>query len=204
MEKNKLTTCKVCGAEIAKSAETCPNCGAKIKKKHPVAAAIVGVLMFFVVIGIVASSLGGGSTSGDQPEKTEFGVGETATLNGISVTLAEAKVTKSINMIKAGDGQRFIICKFEVENQSNRDISLSTLLSTEAYCDDYSTSISYMGVGALYLIGENTLDGTVASGKKLSGCAVYEIPKDWKEFEVRVEPDFWSNRDITFIAKNEG
>ena len=67
MEKSKLTTCKVCGAEIAKSSETCPNCGAKIKKKHPVAAAIVGVLMFFVVIGIVASSLGGGSTSGDQP-----------------------------------------------------------------------------------------------------------------------------------------
>lgn len=33
MEKNnKMTTCRYCGAEIAKSAKTCPHCGGKNKK----------------------------------------------------------------------------------------------------------------------------------------------------------------------------
>ena len=31
MNKN-MTTCKACGQEIAKSAKTCPHCGAKNKK----------------------------------------------------------------------------------------------------------------------------------------------------------------------------
>lgn len=32
MAKGKMTTCKTCGAEIAKSAKSCPHCGAKNKK----------------------------------------------------------------------------------------------------------------------------------------------------------------------------
>lgn len=32
MANNKLTTCKVCGAEMSKNAKTCPSCGAKNKK----------------------------------------------------------------------------------------------------------------------------------------------------------------------------
>ena len=36
MEKTKLTTCKACGEQVAKTAKTCPHCGAKIKKSHPV------------------------------------------------------------------------------------------------------------------------------------------------------------------------
>lgn len=42
---DKMTTCKVCGASIAKSATTCPQCGAKQKKRHPV----LGIQMFNVL-----------------------------------------------------------------------------------------------------------------------------------------------------------
>ena len=40
---DKMTTCKVCGASIAKSATTCPQCGAKQKKRHPVLGIIIAI-----------------------------------------------------------------------------------------------------------------------------------------------------------------
>lgn len=47
----KLINCKVCGAEIAKSAKTCPKCGAK-QKKHTLLI-VASVLFCFFIIGQV-------------------------------------------------------------------------------------------------------------------------------------------------------
>lgn len=40
----------------------------------------------------------------------------------------------------------------------------------------------------------------IAAGKKMTGIVGYEVPKDWKEIEIRFTPDFWSGNEITFIA----
>ena len=53
-----MTTCKACGAEIAKSAKSCPHCGAK-NKKPPVILIAIAVI---ILIGII-SSIGGGNSS---------------------------------------------------------------------------------------------------------------------------------------------
>ena len=50
---NKMTNCKTCGAEIAKSAKVCPNCGAKNPKKK-----LKKLIVFLVIIGIVFGSFG--------------------------------------------------------------------------------------------------------------------------------------------------
>lgn len=44
---NKMTTCKVCQKEVAKSAVQCPHCGAKLHM-HPV----IGCLLWFIIIGL--------------------------------------------------------------------------------------------------------------------------------------------------------
>ena len=69
---NKLTNCTSCGAEIATSAKTCPQCGAKVK--HPV----TKKWWFWVLIVIVAAGIIGGASSGSgnggdtkQPSDTE-------------------------------------------------------------------------------------------------------------------------------------
>lgn len=49
---------------------------------------------------------------------------------------------------------------------------------------------------------KNQLDGTVAPGKKMNGVIGYEVPADWKELEINFTPDFWSNKDISFVAKH--
>ena len=57
---SKMTTCKICSKEIAKSAKSCPHCGAKLKmgfvKK-------IGI-GFLVLIGIgVVGSMGSDNDS---------------------------------------------------------------------------------------------------------------------------------------------
>lgn len=60
--KKKLTTCKACGEEIAKSAKSCPKCGAKNKK--PIFKKWWFWLIVVIIIGSVAS---GGSDTEAEP-----------------------------------------------------------------------------------------------------------------------------------------
>ena len=55
----KMTTCKACGQEIAKSAKACPHCGAKNKKP------IFKKWWFWAIVVILIASLG---TSGGDAE----------------------------------------------------------------------------------------------------------------------------------------
>ena len=66
----KLVTCRHCGAEIASSAKTCPQCGGKNRKpfyKNPLLIALV-----VIVIIVAAATSGGDKKSGgsDTPNET--------------------------------------------------------------------------------------------------------------------------------------
>lgn len=66
--KEKLTTCDSCGAEIATSAKTCPQCGAKVKRP------ITKKWWFWVVVVVIIAAIVGGtsgSKSGDKPALDE-------------------------------------------------------------------------------------------------------------------------------------
>ena len=212
MNKN-MTTCKVCGQEIAKNAKTCPQCGAKNKKKHPI---LIGIIVFFILIAIIASA-----GSDDEPnkventdtnkvetsvdakdevaeKKNEFYVGETAELKGVSVTLVNVTESTGSAYNTPTDGNVFVLCEFEIENNFDKEITVSSMMSFEAYCDDYACSYS---ITALMEKGnKNQLDGTVAAGKKFNGVIGYEVPTDWSELEIRFTPNFWSGKDIIFVA----
>lgn len=218
MKNSKLKNCKVCGAEAAKSAKVCPHCGAKLKKGHPI---LIGILLFVVLIAIIGSS-----GDDDEPKKVEtstptqnvettptqteqepkaesksvFYVGETAELKGVSVTLVSITESTGSAYNVPTDGNVFVLCEFEIANNSDKEITVSSMMSFEAYCDDYTCTFS---LGALMEKGnKNQLDGTVAAGKKFNGVVGYEVPTDWQELEIVFTPDFWSGKDITFIAAN--
>ena len=208
---SKMTTCKACSHEIAKSAKTCPHCGAKVKKKHPI---LVGLVVLFVLIGVMGSAddsdepkivenTGSGSTEAHvetkAPEKAEFYVGETAELKGVSVAFVAVTENTGSAFNQPTDGNVFVLCEFEIANNSDQEINVSSMMSFEAYCDDYTCTFS---LAALMEKGnKNQLDGTVAPGKKFNGVIGYEVPADWSELEVRFTPDFWSGKDIVFVAE---
>lgn len=58
---NKMTICKTCSKEVAKSAKVCPNCGAKLKGgKLKIA---LGIIAGFIVLITIASACGNKSSN---------------------------------------------------------------------------------------------------------------------------------------------
>ena len=212
----KMTKCKSCGAEIAKSAKTCPQCGAK--QKHTLKT-VAFVLLVIFLIGVFASIFGDssdpelvqssaqGTESGrsdnektDTETKTVFNVGETAALNDVHVTLVNVSENNGGNYMTPTDGNVFVVCEFEIENNSDTDIAVSSIMSFEAYVDDYSTS---MNLSAMLSTNQKQLDGSVAAGKKMNGVIGYEAPSGWSTIEVKFTPDFWSGKDIAFTYSKQ-
>lgn len=212
----KLINCKVCGEEIAKGAKTCPKCGAKRKNSKGL---IIGVIILCLIVIIAVSS------NNDEPKKVSnnsqtteqvdnnskeeektgendsnvFCVGEAAEMNNIIVSLNDVTESYGSDYNKPSDGNVFVICEFEITNNSDKEISVSSMLSFEAYCDDYLCNYSLSAL--LEKENKNQLDGTVAAGKKFNGVVGYEVPSDWKNMEIHFTPDFWSNKDFIFVAE---
>ena len=100
--REKITNCKACGQQIAKSAKKCPHCGAKNKKGIPV---WLGIVVAIVLIAIIAA------TSNDEPKK----VGDVATPTTSNTETKEpaktekAKRQASTNAIKEINNNFFFI-----------------------------------------------------------------------------------------------
>lgn len=129
-----------------------------------------------------------------------FGVGETAELNGVQVSLLSATQSNGSQFAKPDDGNVFMILEFEIVNNSDKDISISSIVNFEAYCDDYSVNQDFTATLAPEAEGKNQLDGSVAAGKKMKGIISYQIPADFSKFEITVSPDFWSGKGIDFVV----
>lgn len=202
----KLVKCKACGEEIAKSAKTCPHCGAKNKK--PTA---LGIVLIVIGILVVIGAIGGNS---DKPQKVDegtnisevpsstpgneiFSVGDKVALGDIVVTLVSVTENNGGNYMTPSDGKVFVVCEFDIENNSSSDIAVSSMLSFDAYIDDYATSLN---LSAMLSTNQSQLDGTIAAGKKMNGVVGYEADPDWTEIEIRFTPDFWSGNEIIFSA----
>ena len=144
----------------------------------------------------------GGSTNTTESEKeTVFGVGDTVELNDVEVTLVGIHQSEGSAYNKPETGNVFVLCEFNIVNNSDEELNVSTMLNFDAYCDDYSCSLS---IGALLeKEDKEQLDGTVAAGKKMNGVVGYEVPADWTEFEIRYTPDAFGGKEIVFIATND-
>ncbi len=211
----KMVNCKACGKEIAKSAKVCPYCGAK-RKKH----VVLGIVLLFIGLILIVAAFSGGDEqpkkvengtekdgiNSNQPESNEneqsgskeptvFGIGESAELNDVIVTLVNVTENNGANYVTPADGNVFVVCEFEIQNNSKNDLAVSSLMSFEAYIDDYSTNIS---LSALTSSDKSQLDGAIAPGKKMNGIVGYEAASDWKTIEIRFKSNVWSNKEYLF------
>ena len=131
----------------------------------------------------------------NEDEQTEFGIGEKVEYKDVHYTLIDVKEHTGSEYLNPSDGMVYLNCEFLIENESNEDASISSLLSFEAYADDYDVDQSFSAV-----IGDKGLDGTIASGKKMQGSIGYEVSKDWKVVEIHLTPDLFSETKIIFKA----
>ncbi len=143
---------------------------------------------------------GGEASESEAEEKSEYGVGETATVNDVDITLVGAVESAGDDFFTPAEGNKFEILKFEIANNSDEEVAVSSIMCFEAYCDDYSIDVSYDGELAPEAEGKSTLDGTVAAGKKMNGIIAYEVPADFERLEVDVNLDVWSDEAIKFVV----
>ena len=126
-----------------------------------------------------------------------FTVGTSAEYKDVIVTLTEVTESKGSEFNTPEDGKVYVLANFTFENNSDKDLSISSMLSFDTYVDGFSTTIS---LGAIIEKGSNEqLDGTIAPGKKMKGIVGYEVPSDYKELEINVKLDLLSSKDIKFV-----
>lgn len=129
-------------------------------------------------------------------EKSSFGIGETAELNDIQVTMLDYYESQGSEYNKPTEGYEFVMAEFEIVNNSDKELHVSSVMSFEGYADDYALNYSFSA--ALAKDGANQLDGTVAPGKKMNGVIGYEVPTDWKNIEIHFTDNVWSSSKFKF------
>lgn len=140
------------------------------------------------------------SESSDQTEdleQTSFGVGETAEMNDIQVTLIGYEESSGSEYNAPSEGNVFMLINFEIANNSDTELNISSMMNFEAYADDYALNYSLNAL--LENDSANQLDGTIAAGKKMNGVIGYEVPADWSEMEIHFTDNVWSDGEFVFV-----
>lgn len=194
-EINETKLCKYCKTWIPKGAKVCPNCrkkqGGKLKW-----------IIIAVVVVLVLFAIASGGDGNNQPQKeTFFKVGETAELNNVRVTMTDYSESNGSQFNKPAEGNVFVTVEFEIENNTDKELTISSILSFDAYADDYALEYSLPAMTSATMednSNANQLDGSIAAGKKMKGVVAYEAPSDWKKIEIHFTDDVWSNNKFKF------
>lgn len=196
----KLINCKSCGNEIASSAKACPKCGAKNFKPF-----YKKIWFWVLVVIIIAAIAGSGSNkpklvSEDKPivtkeeksNKTEvFNIGDTIELDKFKITVNEVKTTNGSDFIKPQEGNEFLYVDATVENISDKEQTVSSVLMFKVVDKD--------GRAMKQTIVENAngqLDGTIGPGRKMTGEYVVEVPKDATGLELQFDSSLGGNQVV--------
>lgn len=213
MAKSKLTACKACGAEIAKSAKSCPHCGAKNKKP------IFKRWWFWVVVMLlliaIGSSGGGDSneensvqkttagksdsnvTSGPkEPAKTEYYVGDIIEDGNTKIVfMSSGDYAEDNTFMQPAEGKKYIYLQFAFENISKTTDTSVSIYSFTCYADGYAAD--------MYYGGEDSLSSTLSAGRGTTGYIYFEVPENAEKIEVEYETNVFTEKKIKFIYEGE-
>lgn len=134
----------------------------------------------------------------EQKDET-FGLNETAAFKDLKFTATEIKESDGKGFFTPEEGNVFVGVKFTIENISDEEQSVSSLLLFNAYADDVKCDYSF---NAACAFDDGTLDGSVSAGKKLVGWYAIEIPSDWTSIELEVQSSWLSNNSAKFVFTN--
>ncbi|MBR5342815.1 MAG: DUF4352 domain-containing protein [Oscillospiraceae bacterium] len=223
MSNSKMTVCKHCGAEIAKSAKVCPQCGGKNKKP-------IFLRWWFIalVVIIIIGAVGGGGKSGSSEAKQIGTVSQTSTSSQESGTKESASKEESrtktneptpapksvynvgdilldgdIKIVYMASGDYLSDNQFLQPKEGYKYIFLEFAFINNGKSD---TSISFYSFEAyadgynveMFYGADDDLSATLSSGRSTVGKVFFEVPTDAKEIEIEYEPNIFLDRKIKF------
>ena len=222
-QKKDTKICKHCQSEIPKKAKVCPVC--RKKQGVGCLPIVIGVIVIFILLAVIGGggnddkpslaengsneistgneatestedSGADDTTESETEQKATFGIGETAEMNDIQVTMLNYTESNGSEYNKPTDGNVFVLVEFEIANNSDSDLTVSSMASFEAYADDYALNYSLSAI--IEAESGSQLDGTIAPGKKMKGEIGYEVPADWSNLEIHFTDNIWSSSDFVF------
>lgn len=125
-----------------------------------------------------------------------FGLNDTAAFKTLKFTATEIKESSGKSFFTPEEGNVFVGVKFTIENISDEEQAVSSLLLFEGYVDDVKCDYSFSAVSAF---DGGTLDGSLAAGKKLVGWYALEVPENWSSIELDVQSNWLSNSSAKFV-----
>lgn len=135
-------------------------------------------------------------TGGDD---TSYALGDTATLNDISIQVTDYEESKGDEWASPQEGNVFVFVNLTITNQAEKDITVSSMASFESYCNEIKLDYS---VNAFTALAANTdrqqMDGSIAPGSSLSGYLCLEVPTDWMNLEIHYTDQVWKDEGVVF------
>ncbi len=150
-------------------------------------------------LGNITGNGSGASQGNNTPKEESFGLMETAVFKTLKFTATEIKESYGTTFFEPSSGKVFVGIKFTIQNISDEDQVISSLLLFEAYADDVKCSESFTAAAAF---GSEMLDGTIAPGKKMVGWYALEVPENWTSIELHVQSNILSGNSAKFIFTN--
>lgn len=154
------------------------------------------VILCFSFVACVADDEPTKEQSAGQSSTENYGMNETAVFKDLKFTATELKESSGTDFFTPEEGNIFVGIKFTIENISDQEQSISTLLLFEGYADDVKCDYSF---DAACVFDEGTLDGTLAAGKKLVGWYALEVPENWSNIELQVQSSWLSANSAKFV-----
>lgn len=209
---DKMKTCKACGAEIASSAKSCPNCGAKNKKPFYKAVWFWAIIVIAVLIIAMAFGdseepntdpiNGGSGDSGNvsqSKENKEYLPGDVFSDGNMKVEYVSSSIdyTDISRYADVPDGYKVVAATFNFENVTDTDWYVSDY-DFQCYADDVSCESFYSISDSGYFgFSEN-----LSSGKKaLNKSVYYTVPSNAENIIIEYEPNFITEEKIIFVIK---
>ena len=162
--------------------------------------AVVMLFCFCACTDTPAKESGTGSVASNNKKDETFGLNDTAAFKTLKFTATELKETEGTDFFTPEEGNVFVGVKFTIENVSEEEQTISSLLLFEAYADDVKCDYSF---NAACAFSDGTLDGSISPGKKLVGWYALEVPENWNSIELGVQANFLSNSSAKFVFENK-
>lgn len=129
----------------------------------------------------------------------EHAKGETVQVGEVKSTLKDVAEIQGTGKEQPASGKVFLQCELSLENTTDKDLLVSSMMSFTCYVDGEKQDISF---SALSSRGEkNQMDGTIKAGETFDGVLGYEVPKGWKEVKIEYQPDLTKSDKVTYVYR---
>jgi len=218
--------CPNCGKEIDEKTAICLNCGVLLnnnnsyntnnnkKSKSMPTCALVLIIVSVILIPIICitiiavSTFSFFTTTGIVEEILEEidvqtgRVGDTLLTEDFKIKLTDAKIYDMIekdeeNKEQAKEGKEYLVLFLDIENISYETSSIYSH-DFNGYIENYSITEKIIDTD---IEGIEPLNANLLPGTKAKGYIIYEVNKNWSEFELCYED--WYGDKIVFTVANE-